>query len=77
MIILGVDPGTNYTGFGIINADKNTFTRVVNGIIKLPANKYLTEKLEIIYDELNKLIKKYNFDFDKKIDISTHSCCLT
>ena len=62
MIILGVDPGTNYTGFGIINADKNTFTRVVNGIIKLPANKSLTEKLEIIYDELNKLIKKYNPD---------------
>ncbi|HKI77802.1 MAG TPA: crossover junction endodeoxyribonuclease RuvC [Ignavibacteriaceae bacterium] len=62
MIILGVDPGTNFTGFGIININKNTFTRIVNGIIKLPANKSLTEKLEIIYDELNKLIRKYKPD---------------
>jgi len=62
MIILGVDPGTNFTGFGIIKTNKNTFTKIVNGLIKLPANKSLPEKLEIIYCELNKLIKTYKPD---------------
>ena len=62
MIILGVDPGTNFTGFGIIKSNNNSFTKIVNGLIKLPANKSLAEKLEIIYDELNKLIKTYKPD---------------
>lgn len=62
MTILGVDPGTNFTGYGIIKASRNSFTKVVNGLIKLPPGKSLAEKLEIIYDELNRLIKKYNPD---------------
>src|SRR3990170_6328173 len=62
MVILGIDPGTNFTGFGIISVNKNQLTKVVNGVIKLPSNKSLTEKLEIIYDELDKLIKTYKPD---------------
>jgi len=62
MVILGIDPGTNFTGFGIISVNKNQFTKVVNGVIKLPSNKSLTEKLEIIYDELDRLIKTYKPD---------------
>ncbi|MCL5030146.1 MAG: crossover junction endodeoxyribonuclease RuvC [Bacteroidetes bacterium] len=62
MIILGVDPGTNFTGFGIINHSKNTFKRVTNGLIKLPSKKLLYQKLEIIYDELEKIIKTYKPD---------------
>ncbi len=62
MIILGVDPGTNFTGFGIINQEKNTFTHVQNGIIKLPSSKTLPFKLEIIYNEIDKIIKTYKPD---------------
>ncbi len=62
MIILGVDPGTNYTGYGIVKAHKNSFTKVVNGLIKLPAGYTLTEKLEIIYSGLDKLIKTHKPD---------------
>lgn len=62
MIILGIDPGTNFTGYGIIKSYKNSFTKIVNGLIKLPVNKTLAEKLEIIYDELDKLMKTYKPD---------------
>lgn len=62
MIILGVDPGTIYTGYGVIRTNKNSFTKIVNGLIKLPSNKSLTEKLEIIYSELDKLIKLHKPD---------------
>ncbi len=62
MIILGVDPGTNFTGFGVINFSKNNFNRVTHGIIKLPPSKTLPLKLEIIYNELDSLIKLYKPD---------------
>jgi crossover junction endodeoxyribonuclease RuvC len=62
MIILGVDPGTTITGYGVIDFRKNNFIRLANGCIKLPSPKGLPEKLEIIYDELVKLIEIYKPD---------------
>ena len=62
MLIIGVDPGTIFTGYGIIKHDKNTFTKILHGLIKLPSNKTLPEKLEIIYDELDRIIKAYKPD---------------
>jgi len=62
MIIIGVDPGTNFTGFGIIKNDRNVFSHVINGLIKLPSSKNLSLKLEMIYNELDKLIKLYKPD---------------
>lgn len=58
MIILGVDPGTNITGYGIIKQSGNSYIRISNGLIKLPSNKPIPQRLEIIYDELGKVIKK-------------------
>ena len=62
MIILGVDPGTIVTGYGIIEYTNNKFKRISHGVIKLSSTKSLTEKLEIIYDELNRLLKLYKPD---------------
>jgi crossover junction endodeoxyribonuclease RuvC len=62
MIILGVDPGTTITGYGVIDFRKNNFKRIANGCINLPPKKQLPEKLEIIYNELVKLIKIYKPD---------------
>ncbi len=62
MIILGVDPGTIFTGFGIIKQSKNNFSHIKHGLIKLPSSKSLSLKLEIIYDELDKIIKTYKPD---------------
>ncbi len=62
MIILGIDPGTNFTGFGIIKQNKNENIRVKNGLIKLPKTLVLASKLQIIYDEIDKIIKTYKPD---------------
>ena len=59
MIILGVDPGTNITGYGLIEYTNNKFRIISHGVIKLPSTKSLSERLEIIYDELDKLLKIY------------------
>lgn len=62
MRILGVDPGTIITGFGIIDFDKHELTHVASGIIKIPATKEQAPRLQKIYLELNKLIKQYQPD---------------
>jgi len=62
MIILGVDPGTNITGYGIISLANNNIRRITNGVIKLPSSKTLPYKLEIIYNELDKIIKTFSPD---------------
>lgn len=62
MIILGVDPGTRITGYGVIKYSNNSFTKIANGSINLSSQKTIPERLEIIYSELNKIIKKYKPD---------------
>ncbi len=59
MIILGIDPGTKFTGYGIIVFRNNELTYIDSGIIEPPKTASLAEKLEKIYDEIEKLIKKY------------------
>ena len=62
MIILGVDLGTVFTINGIIEYTNNKFRRISHGVIRLPASKSLTQKLEIIYNELDRLLKLYKPD---------------
>lgn len=68
MIILGIDPGTAMTGWGVIEAQdkipgRGNRMRVVDyGCIKTDSKTDFSKRLEIIYQELNKIIKKYNPD---------------
>ena len=62
MRILGVDPGTIYTGYGIIDFEKNELKFVSAGIIKIPTVKEMPPRLQAIYDELNLLMKKFKPD---------------
>ena len=62
MRILGVDPGTIFTGYGIIDFEKNELKFVSAGVIKIPSTKEMPPRLQIIYDELNKLMKKFKPD---------------
>ena len=62
MIILGIDPGTNITGYGIIKYEKSACKKIASGIIRLPSSKPIPSRLKIIYEELNNLMKKYKPD---------------
>ncbi|MCS7053403.1 MAG: crossover junction endodeoxyribonuclease RuvC [Ignavibacterium sp.] len=59
MVIIGVDPGTIFTGVGVIKVYGNSIKRVYSGVIKLPTNKPISQRLEIIYREISYIIKKY------------------
>lgn len=60
MRILGVDPGSLLTGYGIIDFDNNELTHIASGVIKIPATKEFAPRLQKIYDELDLLIDKYH-----------------
>jgi crossover junction endodeoxyribonuclease RuvC len=62
MIILGIDPGTVCTGYGIICLENNSLARVSSGVIRLPSSKTLPVKLETIYEMLCNLISTHSPD---------------
>jgi crossover junction endodeoxyribonuclease RuvC len=62
MIILGIDPGTAITGYGIVKFSGNHFKVLDYGKI-LTSNKIdLANRLKCIYYSLEELINKYNPD---------------
>ncbi len=62
MIILGIDPGTVYTGFGVVSFDNNKLAYISSGLIVPPKTKNMPERLKAIYDELDKIIKIFKPD---------------
>ncbi len=59
MRILGVDPGTAITGYGIVDQIGSTPTIVDYGIISTNAGKSAPERLADIYRRFNELVDKY------------------
>ena len=59
-IILGLDPGTNIMGFGLIEIQNENIKLIQYGVINLKKYKDHTEKLGMIFENVNKLIKDYN-----------------
>lgn len=60
MIILGIDPGTHFTGFGVIQLEKKHPSHVDCGLIAPNRNTTLPLKLKKIFDEISGLILKFS-----------------
>jgi len=54
--ILGIDPGTGRLGFGIIELSNRELKLVDAGVITTSKNLSDSERLKIIYDDLNDII---------------------
>ena len=61
MVILGIDPGTATTGYGLIKASKRTkkFKTIDYGCINTSPDFSDAERLNQTYKELNQIFKKY------------------
>lgn len=62
MIIIGIDPGSRHTGYGIIRKNNNKLQYIASGVISPGNNLDLDEKLVIIYDKLIEIIEQYHPD---------------
>jgi crossover junction endodeoxyribonuclease RuvC len=58
-IILGVDPGTRISGYGIICIQNQTYIPIDYGCIRPPSNLKLSERYLVIFDSIEELIEKY------------------
>lgn len=59
MRVLGIDCGSQITGFGIIDSDSQRHVLVVSGAIRLHPRKCFSEKLLDIHREIDRLITSY------------------
>ena len=58
-LILGIDPGSQKTGFGIISQQGSRSEYVTSGIIRLP-RKPMSERLRIIHDSVTEILEQYS-----------------
>jgi len=56
MIVIGLDPGLQKTGWGVIEADGNRLRHVANGTVKSSASEPLAARLVQLYEALAEVI---------------------
>ncbi|NIV38843.1 MAG: crossover junction endodeoxyribonuclease RuvC [Anaerolineae bacterium] len=59
MLVLGIDPGTAITGYGLVREDGAGLTLVDYGVITTPAGQPLPERLQAIYQGLAQVARKH------------------
>lgn len=58
--VLGVDPGSRKTGWGVVDAGRGgTMRGVAAGVITLKADAPLADRLEVVYDALDALVDEH------------------
>ncbi len=58
-IILGIDPGSRVTGFGLIKKEKKEIKVIDFGCIRPPPKLDIAKRYLVIYDSIEDLILKY------------------
>lgn len=56
-LIMGVDPGSNATGYGIIRKSGSRSTRVASGVIRTSPNSSQSQKLWHVYSKLEEIVR--------------------
>ncbi len=75
MRILGIDPGVAIVGFGVLDSDRGRQSLVNCGVITTPAHTQLSSRLDLIYRDMQEIIKTFQPDvmaveelfFDKNV----------
>lgn len=62
MVILGIDPGLNATGFGAIDAEKRNLRLIAAGDVRPARNKPLPQRLQQLHEALTRLVSRQKPD---------------
>ncbi|MDR3012188.1 MAG: crossover junction endodeoxyribonuclease RuvC [Chitinispirillales bacterium] len=60
MVILGIDPGTAVTGYGVVRTVNNAMSWMDAGVIVTDTSMPLCRRLLLIYDGIREKIAEYN-----------------
>lgn len=59
MIIIGIDPGSHKTGYGIIKKKKDEISLIEYGCLMTPRDQTTQQRLKILNNALTQLLNKY------------------
>lgn len=59
MIILGIDPGSRFLGFGVVSTTTGQVKALDHGVLKFDPEIPLTERLQLIGEGVRELLLKY------------------
>lgn len=62
MILIGIDPGTATTGYGVIEKHGDRVKYIACGVISTPSTDEAHIRLKTIYDQFNALLDQYQPD---------------
>ncbi len=57
--ILGIDPGLQRTGWGIVQSTGNSLSYIGHGVVQTNAKLTLAERLNMLHQELIKVLEKF------------------
>jgi crossover junction endodeoxyribonuclease RuvC len=60
MLVLGIDPGTAITGYGLVSKEGDALTLVDYGTITTPQQTPLPQRLQTIYRELGEIVSQHH-----------------
>ena len=70
MKVLGIDPGSVVTGYGVVETGRDHFARLVEcGVLRTDAGASLPQRLRVIHEGLRELIVRHHPDFMAVEDI--------
>ena len=52
MRLIGLDPGLRLTGWGVIDVEGNRLRHVAHGVVKVPADQSLAERLCVLFEAI-------------------------
>ena len=59
MVILGLDPGTATTGYGVISMIGIHIRPIAYGVVQTPSNLEMSKRLVMIFDAVEQIIDKF------------------
>jgi crossover junction endodeoxyribonuclease RuvC len=62
MRILGIDPGTQKVGFGVIDVEGDRFSTVTYGVIQTDSKAAMPSRLAVIYRDIQELLNEVKPD---------------
>jgi crossover junction endodeoxyribonuclease RuvC len=62
MIVLGIDPGTASTGYGVVRTQNSRFQALEAGVIETPAQTPLERRLADIHEQVGELLDRFEAD---------------
>ena len=62
MLVLGIDPGTAITGYGLVREDEEGLALIECGVITTPADQPLSQRLQAIYRGLAAIMGRHRPD---------------